>query len=86
MQLDENLYIENSRTQEQKVLVRNTMHGLTFIRQGQKEVILNGKENTISHKSAILFVQGNYFTNQNSTDYDAITLFFDDRYMLKSTV
>ena len=81
-QLDENLYIENSRTKEQKVLVRNTMHGLTLIRNGQKEVTLNGKEIVISKENAILFAQGNYFTNRNSAEYDAITLFFDDRYII----
>ena len=82
VQLDENLYIENSRTKQQKVLVRNTMHGLTFIQNGHKEVTLKGKHLTIPKEHAILFSQGNYFTNLNSPDYDAITLFFDDRYII----
>ena len=83
IKLGEGLYLERMRTPTQKVLVRSTMHGLTLIESGGKEVKLNGTLHRIEKAHAIFFSQGNYFTNQNTPDYRALTIFFDDSYILQ---
>ncbi|WP_294951717.1 AraC family transcriptional regulator [Sulfurovum sp.] len=83
MQLDDNLYIERMHSHTGKVLVRNTMHGLTLIQSGHKEVQMNGRNFKIEKDHAIFFAQGNYFTNRNSNDYRSLTFFFDDRYIIE---
>ena len=82
IKLDEGLYIERMRTPTQKVLVRSTMHGLTLIESGTKEIELNSEHYRIDKTHAIFFSQGNYFTNQNTADYRACTFFFDDNYFI----
>jgi AraC-like DNA-binding protein len=59
------------------------MHGLTLIESGGKEVKLNGALHRIEKEHAVFFSQGNYFTNQNTPDYRALTIFFDDSYILQ---
>ena len=81
--LNDNLYLEQMKTDTQKVLVRNTMHGLTLIESGHKEVEMNGQHTVIDKEHAIFFAQGNYFSNQNSPDYRTLTLFFNDNYILE---
>jgi len=58
------------------------MHGLTLIQEGNKEVELKGNLFKISEKQAIFFAQGNYFSNQNSKDYQSLTIFFDDNFVV----
>jgi len=82
IQIDNKLYIESLSKNHQKLLIRNTMHGLTLINNGKKEVQLKGKSFQIEKHQAIFFAQGNYFSNQNSKDYNALTFFFDDSFII----
>lgn len=81
IKLDDGLYMERMHTPTQKVLVRSTMHGLTLIESGCKEVELDASHYHINKDNAVFFSQGNYFTNRNTPDYRAITLFYDDTYI-----
>jgi AraC-like DNA-binding protein len=83
IKLNEGLYLERMHTPTQKTLVRSTMHGLTLIESGTKEVELEGQRYHIAKDHAVFFSQGNYFTNQNTPDYRALTIFFDDDYLLQ---
>lgn len=76
------LYIESMSSHHQKVLARNTMHGLTLIQNGSKEVELKGSRFKITKNQAVFFAQGNYFSNRNSKDYRSLTLFFDDGFII----
>ncbi|WP_169745666.1 helix-turn-helix domain-containing protein [Sulfurovum lithotrophicum] len=80
--LGNDLYLEQMRTHTQKILVRNTMHGLTLVESGYKEVEMNTQSTVIEKEHAVFFAQGNYFSNQNSSDYRTLTLFFDDTYII----
>lgn len=79
---DANLYIESMNTKHHKVQVRNTMHGLVLIEDGSKEVDFEGNFLELGKYNAIFFAQGNYFFNQNSIGYKAITIFFDDKFVV----
>jgi hypothetical protein len=83
IEIDTKLYIERMKTQKQKVFIRNTMHGVTLIQEGSKEVKLKRNLFTISKEQAIFFAQGNYFSNQNSADYRSISIFFDDTFVVE---
>jgi len=82
IKIDTKLYIESMNQNHKKVLARNTMHGLTLIDEGKKEVNLKGKDFKIERHQAIFFAQGNYFSNQNSKDYKALSIFFDDDFII----
>ncbi len=82
LQLDTKLYIESMNSRRDRVLVRNTMHGLTIVRDGFKEVEYDGERQKVGKNYAVFFAQGNYFTNQNSKDYDSLTIFYDDGFIL----
>jgi len=82
IEIDSKLYIESMSSNHKRVLTRNTMHGLTLIQEGNKEVELKGNLFKISEKQAIFFAQGNYFSNQNSKDYQSLTIFFDDSFVV----
>lgn len=82
IQIDTKLYIESMKSHDKRVLVRNTMHGLTLIFEGIKELEFNGKSFEIGKDRAILFAQGNYFSNKNSKDYQSLTIFFDDTFIV----
>lgn len=82
VKIDANLYIESMNTKHHKVQVRNTMHGLVLVEYGSKEVEFEGSFLELGKDSAIFFAQGNYFFNQNSKDYKAITIFFDDEFIV----
>lgn len=81
IEINEHLYVERMHTKEHRVLVRNTMHGLTLVESGHKKVEINGDTVTIGAQQAVLFAQGNYFSNQNSPDYRALSFFFDDVFL-----
>jgi len=78
IKIDAKLYLESMNSKHQKVQVRNTMHGLVLIEDGSKEIEFERNFLEIKKYNAIFFAQGNYFFNQNSKDYKAITIFFDD--------
>lgn len=82
VKIDANLYIESMNTKHNKVQVRNTMHGLVLIEDGSKEVEFEGNTLELGKYNAIFFAQGNYFFNQNSKEYKAITVFFDDKFIV----
>ena len=82
IKIDTKLYFECMNTKHKKVKIRNTMHGLVFIENGNKEVEFEGEFLEIKKHNAIFFAQGNYFLNQNSKDYKAITIFFDDLFII----
>ena len=82
VRIDTTLYIENMRTKDEKVLVYNTMHGLTLINKGMKEVELKNTYFKIAKSRAIFFAQGNYFSNKNSKDYKSLSIFFDDTFIV----
>ena len=82
IKIDTKLYIESMNRHQKRVLARNTMHGLTLIHEGEKEVNLKGKCFKIEKYQAIFFAQGNYFSNQNSKDYNALSIFFDDAFVV----
>ena len=82
IKIDTKLYIESMNRHHKRVLARNTMHGLTLIDEGEKEVKLKGKCFKIEKHQAIFFAQGNYFSNQNSKDYKALSIFFDDDFII----
>ncbi|MCK5854976.1 MAG: helix-turn-helix transcriptional regulator [Sulfurovaceae bacterium] len=82
IKIDTKLYIESMNSNHKKILARNTMHGLTLIEEGEKEVKLKGKCFKIEKYQAIFFAQGNYFSNQNSKDYNALSIFFDDIFVV----
>ena len=83
IEIDTKLYIESMKTFNQKVFIRNTMHGVTLIQEGSKEVQLKKNLFRISKEQAIFFAQGNYFSNQNSMDYRSLTIFFDDTFVVE---
>jgi len=82
IEIDTKLYIESMNSNHKKILARNTMHGLTLIQEGSKEVELKKNLFKISERQAIFFAQGNYFSNQNSKDYQALTIFYDDSFVV----
>jgi len=82
IEIDTKLYIESMNSNHKKILARNTMHGLTLIQEGSKEVELKRHLFKINEKQAIFFAQGNYFSNQNSKDYRALTIFYDDSFVV----
>ncbi|MCH9741131.1 MAG: AraC family transcriptional regulator [Epsilonproteobacteria bacterium] len=82
IEIDTKLYIECMNRHHKRVLIRNTMHGLTLIEEGDKEVELKGSLFKIGKNQAIFFAQGNYFSNKNSKDYKALTIFFDDAFIV----
>lgn len=80
--LNRELFIESISGHQQRVLIRNTMHGVTLITKGSKEVKLGKKSFQIEKLQAVFFAQGNYFSNQNSQEYQAITIFFSDSFVV----
>lgn len=82
VKIDAKLYLEKMNTKYQKVQVRNTMHGLVLVEDGSKEIEFERNFIDIGKYNAIFFAQGNYFFNQNSKDYKAITIFFNDEFIV----
>lgn len=82
IKIDAKLYLESMNSKHQKVQVRNTMHGLVLIENGSKQLEFERNFLEIGKYNAIFFAQGNYFFNQNSKDYKAITIFFNDEFIV----
>ncbi|WP_457607961.1 helix-turn-helix domain-containing protein [Nitratifractor sp.] len=82
MRVEAGLYLERMRAPSRPIFVRNTMHGLILVLSGSKRVREEGEEWRLCAGEGLFFAQGNHFVSHNSPDYRALTLFFDDDYLL----